>query len=66
VATEVFTKEPVDHLVHVDYIVGVDESVPLVVLDHVLDLDAAVAQRRDQVVGFGLHDTYIVGALNDQ
>jgi hypothetical protein len=37
--------------------------VPLVVLDHVLDLDPTCSQRVDEGVGFGLYDLDVVGGL---
>ena len=45
---------------------GFTKPVSLVVLDHVLDLDPPRAQRLDEIVGFGLHDARVVGALDDQ
>ena len=59
-------EEPLDQPVHVNEVVGVDESVPFVVLDHVFDLDAARPKGLDEIVGFGLHDTGVVGSLDDQ
>jgi hypothetical protein len=62
----VLGKQPLDRPVHVNEVVRVDETVPLVVLGHVLDVDSTGPQWCHEMVGFGLDDARVVGALDDQ
>ena len=65
-AAEVLREEPLHRLVELEPVLLVVEAVALVVLDHVLDLDAALLQRLDHLVAFGLCNARILGALRDQ
>ena len=65
-SAEVLREEALDGAVGVHPVLRLDEAVALVVLDHVLHLDAARAQGRDDLVRLGLGDARVVGALDHQ
>src|SRR5918997_6849698 len=60
---QVLREEALGRAVQVDLVLRVHEAVSLVLLDHVLDLDPAGAERFDDVVGLGLHDAHVVRSL---
>ena len=65
-AAELLCEEAGYRRPHLDDVLRVDGTVAFIGLNEVVHLDTAVAQRGDQVVGLGLDDTDIVGALDHQ
>ncbi len=57
---------PLDRAVQHDRVLRVPETVAFVLGDQILDRDTAFAQPGDDIVGFGLHDMCVVGALSDE
>src|SRR6185312_98413 len=65
-SSQVSTEEARNGVPHLDHVLRVDGTVAFVGLDEVFDLDTTVAQRVDEVVGFGLDHANVVGALDYQ
>ena len=63
---EVLEQELLHGLVELELVLVVVEAVALVVLDHVLHVDAARLQRLDHLVAFVLVDARILGALGHE
>ena len=53
-------------MVKLEAVFLVRETMTFVVLHHIVDLDATVAQCLDHLVRLGLIDTRIVGSLRDK
>src|SRR5262245_35759007 len=62
----VLGEEPLHGLVELETVLLVMEAVPLVLLENVLDVDAALLERRNHLVGLLDVDAWVLGALRDQ
>ena len=65
-ALEMLCEDTLHRPVEREAVLLVMESVPLVVLDHVVHVHSPCAQRGDHLIRFGLIDARVVGSLHDQ